>query len=62
MANPATLPHAIAIDEPERQEGDVVEQGGASEITIDLPPGRYEYYCPVPGHRERGMAGTLIVE
>lgn len=24
-------------------------------------PGEYEFYCSVPGHRERGMAGRLVV-
>ena len=28
---------------------------------IDLIPGRYIYYCAVPGHRQIGMHGTLIV-
>lgn len=62
MPNPSPLPHSIAVDEPERVIGEVVEQGGVSEITLDFPPGEYEYYCSVPGHREGGMVGTLVVE
>ena len=29
---------------------------------VNAPPGTYEYYCNVPGHKEAGMVGTLIVE
>ena len=29
---------------------------------MPVRPGRYEFYCSVPGHRESGMVGTLIVK
>ena len=36
-------------------------EGGASEF-IPGEPGTYYYICTVPGHREMGMVGTIIVE
>lgn len=60
--NPQVVPHNIAMDNPDPIEGEVVTDGGVSEITVDLPAGSYEYYCSVPGHREAGMVGTLTVE
>ena len=35
--------------------------GGSSEF-IPGEPGTYYYICTVPGHREMGMVGTIIVE
>ena len=61
MANPSDTPHNIAVDKPEKTVGDVVGKGEKSTITVDFPPGRYEYYCSVPGYREAGMEGVLVV-
>lgn len=62
MPNPSAVPHNIAVDMPTPTEGEVVQQGGVSEITVNFPAGEYEYYCSVPGHEEAGMKGTLTVE
>ena len=36
-------------------------QGGTKTLTLDLKPGTYIFYCSVPGHRQAGMKGTLVV-
>ena len=62
MDNPSDLPHAVEIEGTGVEvAGDTVEKGGVSEASADLKPGEYEFYCPVPGHKEGGMEGTLTV-
>jgi uncharacterized cupredoxin-like copper-binding protein len=65
MTNPSSsgLEHgiAIAVRGPDKR-GSVVEPGGTSRVRARLKPGRYTFYCPVPGHRTAGMKGRLIVK
>jgi plastocyanin len=35
--------------------------GGSKTLTVTLKAGSYTYYCSVPGHRQAGMQGTLVV-
>jgi plastocyanin len=37
-------------------------QGGTKSLTLNLKPGTYTFYCSVPGHRQAGMQGTLVVK
>jgi uncharacterized cupredoxin-like copper-binding protein len=42
-----------------------VSVAAGQSSTLDftaLEPGEYEYFCSVPGHKEAGMAGILIVK
>jgi uncharacterized cupredoxin-like copper-binding protein len=39
-----------------------VAAGQTTEVTVNLPPGTYTYYCTVPGHRDAGMLSTLTVQ
>ncbi len=56
------LPHGIAIEgNGVDRDGKVVQPGGASTVTVRLKPGRYTFYCPVAGHEDQGMKGTLTV-
>jgi plastocyanin len=36
-------------------------QGGTKSVSLSLKPGKYTFYCSVPGHRAAGMVGTLTV-
>jgi uncharacterized cupredoxin-like copper-binding protein len=39
-----------------------LQPGQSGELTVDLEPGTYEWYCPVGDHAEQGMEGELTVE
>jgi plastocyanin len=36
--------------------------GQTEQTVVNAPAGTYEYYCNVPGHRQAGMVGKLIVQ
>jgi plastocyanin len=62
MANPSGLPHAIAVEgNGVDEDGNTVNKGGTSTVTATLKPGKYEFYCPVSGHKAAGMKGELTV-
>jgi plastocyanin len=62
MENPSALEHNIAVrGDGLDEKGEVVGQGETSEVTVELEPGEYEFYCSVPGHEQAGMKGTLTV-
>ena len=65
MTNPSDTPHSIAIegngvdkDSPQTS----VAGGQTAKVTATLKPGTYEFYCPVDGHKDAGMKGTLTVK
>jgi len=41
-----------------------VPPGASAELTVPVPDltGDYVFYCPIAGHRQLGMEGTLTVE
>lgn len=62
--NPQSVEHDISIESSDgsiNQKGNLVANGDVSEVTVDLKPGTYTFYCSVPGHKEAGMSGTLTV-
>jgi plastocyanin len=64
VSNDGQAPHNLEV------EGDGVEEvlpadlaaGESGDLTVDLQPGTYEWYCPVGNHAAMGMEGELTVE
>jgi uncharacterized cupredoxin-like copper-binding protein len=62
MDNPSSVPHAVEVEGNGVEEETKTLTDGKASMTVDLKPGKYEFYCPVDGHREAGMEGTLTVQ
>ena len=64
FTNPASIAHNVTIEDSSGKtigETETLSKGSTS-TTVNLEPGTYTYYCSVPGHREAGMEGALVVE
>jgi plastocyanin len=62
LVNQSDIPHAVEVEGNGVEEESDTVTGADTELTVDLEPGEYTYYCPVDNHREQGMEGTLTVE
>lgn len=61
LDNPHSAPHSFDID---ALNVHVPVAAGKHALILLTPaqPCTYTFYCAVPGHREAGMVGTLVVE
>jgi plastocyanin len=64
LNNPQSLTHDVAIEDSGGKTVAQTDLIGNEETstTATLKPGKYTFYCSVPGHREVGMEGTLTVK
>jgi uncharacterized cupredoxin-like copper-binding protein len=62
MDNPSQTPHAVEVEGKGVEKASKTLTGGTAKVTVDLKPGKYEFYCPVDGHKAAGMKGTLTVQ
>jgi plastocyanin len=61
LVNDSDVPHAVEIEGNGVEEESETVTGATTEVSADLKPGEYEYYCPVGSHRQT-MNGTLTVK
>ena len=63
VVNDGSVVHALEVEGPlgEVETADLAP-GESADLEVDLSePGDYEMYCPVDGHKDEGMEGTITV-
>jgi len=56
------IPHDFAVPELNIQSQMVTGKGASTDVVIELnEQGDFTYFCTVPGHRQAGMEGRLII-
>jgi uncharacterized cupredoxin-like copper-binding protein len=64
VTNDGGVDHNLEVEgtQGEQELEQDLAPGQSGTLTVDLSqPGKYEFYCPVDGHRERGMEGEITV-
>ena len=46
MDNASQTPHAVEIEGYGVEKKTKTVTGGSAKLTVDLKPGKYEFYCP----------------
>ncbi|MBI1743716.1 cupredoxin domain-containing protein [Candidatus Acetothermia bacterium] len=67
VSNEGTINHGFEIEGMVQgtkfeKEIEPLVAGQTKTLEVDLAPGEYEVYCPVPGHKAKGMKGELTVQ
>src|SRR4051812_11751505 len=62
LKNDGQTTHSLEIEDVSGQDQELeseVSAGQSGQLTVNLPPGKYEFYCPVSNHKELGMEGEV---
>ena len=62
VTNHGTMEHGLEIEGAGAENKLVLKPGDARDLSVNLKPGKYQFYCPVDGHKGKGMTLPLTVE
>jgi plastocyanin len=62
FTNDSSTPHAVAVEGNGLDKDGKTVTKGKDALTVTLKKGTYTFYCPVDGHRQAGMEGTITVQ
>jgi uncharacterized cupredoxin-like copper-binding protein len=62
VKNAGSTEHSLEIEAPSGEiRAKTLKPGASQTLTANLKPGTYEMYCPIDGHKGKGMVGKLVV-
>jgi uncharacterized cupredoxin-like copper-binding protein len=63
VTNNGQIAHALEIEgNGVEEETDTIQPGQSATLTVKLSKaGSYEMYCPIDGHKDKGMKGEITV-
>ena len=62
VANDGQQTHALEVEGAGlEEETEDIAPGQSASLKVELEAGTYELYCPIDGHKDQGMEGTLTV-
>ena len=65
MKNDGQVTHSLEIEDvtpgQDKELEGSVSPGSSGKLTVDLKPGKYEFYCPIANHKQMGMEGEITV-
>ena len=60
IKNDGTIQHAFEIQgQGITQKTSNINPGSTASLTVTLKAGKYQVWCPIPGHKQAGMWGSL---
>jgi uncharacterized cupredoxin-like copper-binding protein len=62
VSNEGATEHALEIETSSGEiETKPIAPGKSATLKADLKAGTYEWYCPIDGHKDKGMKGEIVV-
>jgi plastocyanin len=64
FTNQSPVGHDVHVSDSSGKDlgGTNIITGTSTSATVNLQPGKYTFFCSVPGHEAAGMKGTLVVK
>lgn len=61
LNNVGAAEHNFALKEKSVDIDEDVDPGSSKTVVVNLPEGNYKFVCNIPGHKQAGMTGILVV-